>query len=126
MPNTASASFAARSRKRAPLSRRDADPSEFSATTAKNEFGRVLEMALRSGKVVITKHRAPKAVLLSLDEYEALAGSARRTLEALSVEFDTLLARLQSPRARAGMKGAFDATPAQLARAAVAGARKRA
>lgn len=39
---------------------------------AKNEFGRVLDLAEKNGAVVITKHDAPRAVLLSIDEYNAL------------------------------------------------------
>jgi hypothetical protein len=42
----------------------------------------------------------------------------------LSSEFDALLARMQTPEARAGMQAAFDATPEQLAKAAVTFARK--
>jgi len=40
-------------------------------------------------------------------------------------DFDALLAGMQTPKARAGMKAAFDATPRELGRAAVAAARKR-
>ena len=36
----------------------------FSATDAKKQFGRVLEMALQGGAIVITRHDAPKAALL--------------------------------------------------------------
>jgi prevent-host-death family protein len=97
----------------------------FTATDAKKEFGRVLEIVLRGGRVVITKHDAPKAVLLSMDEFSALTQATERTLETLSGEFDALLASLQGPKARAGMKAAFDASPRELGRAAVAAARRR-
>jgi antitoxin Phd len=97
----------------------------FTATDAKKEFGRVLEMATQGGVVVITKHDAPRAVLLSVDEFNALARAAERQLDTLSGEFDALLARMQTPKARAGMKAAFGASPKQLGRAAVAAARKR-
>src|SRR5580658_10253573 len=69
----------------------------MSATSAKNEFGRALETALRDGYVVITKHDQPKAVLVSLDEFEALSRSRNPKLDALSAEFDQLLADLQTP-----------------------------
>ena len=101
------------------------DASSVTATDAKKEFGRLLEMVLRGGVVVITRHETPKAVLLSVDEFNALARAPERTLESLSGEFDAMLARMQTPRARAGMKAAFDASPRQLGRAAVAAARKR-
>ena len=101
------------------------DPASFTATDAKKEFGRLLEMVMQGGVVVITKHEAPKAVLLSVDEFNALAHAAESKLDTLSGEFDALLARMQTPKARAGMKAAFDASPKQLGRAAVAAARKR-
>ena len=96
-----------------------------SATAAKNEFGRVLDEAVEKGAVAITRHDTPKAVLLSVDEYEALAAAGARRLEALTAEFDALYARMQTPRVRRGMKAAFDATPEEIGRAAVAEARAR-
>lgn len=101
------------------------DTASFTATEAKNEFGRALDIVSAGGLVVITRHDAPKAVLLSVDEFNALAGTADRTLNALTAEFDALLGAMQTPRARGGMKAAFDATPERLGRAAVAAARRR-
>jgi antitoxin Phd len=95
------------------------------ATDVKNEFGRVLEKVIQGGIVLITKHDQPKAVLLSVREFNALANANRIKLDTLSGEFDALLARMQTPAARAGMKAAFDASPKQLGKAAVAVARKR-
>lgn len=95
------------------------------ATDAKKEFGRLLDMVLQGGLVVITRHEAPKAVLLSLDEFNAFTEATERTLDRLSDEFDALLARMQTPKARAGMKAAFGASPKQLGRAAITAARKR-
>lgn len=97
----------------------------FKATEAKNAFGRVLDTAMRQGAVVITKHDDPKAVLLSWDEFEALAAARSLPLKALTGEFDALLARMQAPAQRKGMRAAFAATPAQLGKTAVAAARKR-
>lgn len=95
------------------------------ATDAKKEFGRVLEAVLQGGVVVITKHDAPKAVLMSVDEFDALSRAGEATLDALTGRFDALLARMQTPKARAGMKAAFDASPKQLGKAALAVARRR-
>jgi prevent-host-death family protein len=97
----------------------------ISATEAKNEFGRILEMVIQGGKVVITKHDSPKAVLISLAEFNVLSNAHRAELESLSEEFDGLLAKMQAPAARARMKAAFHATPKELGKAAVAAARKR-
>jgi len=101
------------------------EASAFTATDAKKQFARVLEMVLQGGAVVITRHDAPKAILLSVDEFNALAKTTDSTLDALSAEFDALVARMQTPRARAGMTAAFGASPKALGRAAVAAARKR-
>ena len=97
----------------------------ISATEAKNEFGRLLETVIQGGRVVITKHDSPKAVLISLGEFNALSNAHRAELETLSGEFDGFLAKMQTPAARAGMNAAFHATPKELGKAAVATARKR-
>lgn len=101
------------------------EPAPVTATAAKREFGQVLETAIRGGVVVITKHGAPKAVLISLDRFDALSRAGEVRLDTLSVQFDALIARMQTPGARAGMKTAFDASPKQLGKAAVAVARTR-
>ena len=101
------------------------EATSVTATDAKKEFGRVLERVIQGDVVVITKHDAPKAVLLPLETFNVLAGAAERKLENLSHEFDALLARMQTSKARAGMRAAFGASPKQLGKAAVAAARKR-
>jgi prevent-host-death family protein len=111
------------------LQRRRLEPMQsvaISATEAKNEFGRILERVIQGGKVVITKHNSPKAVFISMDEFNALSNAHRAALEILSGEFDRLLARMQTPAARTGMNAAFHATPKELGKAAVTAARKRA
>ena len=103
----------------------DKDRALVTATEAKNAFGRLLEKAMRGGVVVITKHDAPKAVLISLDEYTALSNASESRINRLSAEFDSLLMRMQGPKARNAMKSAFHASPRQLGKAAVLAARKR-
>jgi prevent-host-death family protein len=98
---------------------------KISATEAKNKLGEVLDSVLQGGMVLITKHETPKAVLLSMEEYGALSGATRSRLDTLNGEFDALLARMQTAKARAGRKAAFDASPKQLGKAAVDAARKR-
>ena len=97
----------------------------FTATDAKNSFGHVLDTAVGQGAVAITRRDAPKAVLLSIDEYEALVSPGERALDSLTAEFDELLAGMQTPGARKGMADAFNATPVRLGRAAAAAAKKR-
>ena len=101
------------------------DVPAVAATRLKNEFGAVLDQALRGGAVAITRHDTPRAVLISYDEFRALVKARSHDLNDLAAEYDVLLAGMQSPKARKGMEAAFNATPAQLGRAAVRAARKR-
>jgi antitoxin Phd len=95
------------------------------ATEAKTRFGPLLEAAIRGESVVITKHDTPKAVLISIAEFEAISGSRPPDLHALRREFDGLLARLQTPRSRKALQSAFEATPNERGRLAVAKRRRR-
>ncbi len=117
---------------RAPLSRgtavptartapttRSEEPTTVTATEAQNEFGRVFDTALRDQVVVITKHNAPRAVLLSIDRYNALVGASAAALDTLTSEFDALLERMQSSTARDAMQRAFNLSPKKLGAMAV-------
>ena len=95
------------------------DVPAVAATRLKNEFGAILEQALRGGAVAITRHDAPKAVLVSYDEFQSLIKARTPDLNDLRAEYDVLLARMQAPRAKKGMGTAFAASPAELGRAAV-------
>ena len=99
------------------------DVPTVAATRIKNEFGAVLEQAVRGGAVAITKHETPKAVLISYDEFQALVKARSPDLGDLAAEYDTLLASMQSPEAAKGMEGAFNASPVELGRAAVKAAK---
>ena len=101
------------------------DVPTVSATRLRNEFGTVFEQATVDGAVLITKHDAPKAVLLSYAEFEALTKSATPVLDDLSERFDALLATMQTPEAKAGVAAAFNATPQELGAAAVKAARAK-
>ena len=94
------------------------DVAPVTATRIKNEFGAVLEKVLRGGAVAITRHDAPKAVLISFEEFTALVKDRAPVLQELRAEYDTLLSGMQSPKMRAGMAAAFNATPAQLGKVA--------
>jgi prevent-host-death family protein len=95
------------------------DASSFTATAAKNEFGHVLNLVAEGRTVVITKHHTPTAVIVSYPEFQALAEASTRRWETLSADFDELLAGLQSAKSRAGLAAAFNASPAEVGRAAV-------
>ncbi len=74
--------------------------------------------------MVITKHHAPRAVLISVDKFTALQQAPQLKLDTLSAEFDALLSRMQTAVVRAGMARAFAATPERIGKAAVLAARK--
>ena len=86
----------------------------------------MLEQAIRGTTVLITKHDSPRAVLISIDHFQTLQEAPQAKLNTLTEQFDTLLERMQSPKARRGMAAAFRADNKQLGKAAVAAARKRA
>ena len=96
------------------------------ATRFKHEFGAILEDVAVHGAVTITRHDAPKAVLLSYAEFESLVKSRAPTLDHLSAQFDGLLKRMQTPSSKKGMAAAFNAAPAELGRVAVKMAQKTA
>ena len=98
----------------------DVPVTEFSATEAKNSFGRVLDTASSQGMVAITKRDRTTAVVLSLDAYQALLGRQAQPLDTLSHEFDALLQRMQHPTSRDAVMDAFNADPAALGQAAMA------
>ena len=96
------------------------DAPQYTASEAKHKFGQLLDAALREGPVAITKQRRPTAVLISLEDYRALAQADDRTLAVLSAEFDRRYAAMQAPDAAAAMQRAFDTAPARLGEFAVA------
>jgi prevent-host-death family protein len=97
----------------------------FPATLAKREFGRVLDAALQKGKVEITRHGKARAVVLSIEAYEALAQrSAASNLDALRAEWDAMFENMQTAAAQKAYSALFKATPEDLGKAAVWWARQ--
>jgi antitoxin Phd len=97
----------------------------MTSTEAQNGFGRVLDAVARGGTVLITKHNATQAVVMSVDRYEALTRAESPSLDALTAEFDAMLERMQTPEARAGIHAGLSASPAELGRLARAAAQQR-
>ena len=95
------------------------DVPSIPATRIKNEFGAALETAVRGGAVAITRHDAPKAVLISFEEFQALVKARTPALNDLTAEFDDLLSRMQTSKSRNAVAAAFAASPAKLGHAAV-------
>lgn len=107
-----------------PLTGRGQAPIRMNATKVKNQMGQVLDKVIQGEIVLITRHETPKAAVISMAEFEKLSRGPGERLSALSGKYDAMLARMQAPAARKGMKGAFDASPKQLAQAALRFARK--
>jgi prevent-host-death family protein len=101
------------------------DVTAIPASEAKNRFGAMLERTARGDAVAITKHETTTAVLISLKEFQALVATRQVSLSALDAEFDGLLAAMQTPQNRKGMKAAFAASPEALGKAAVVAVRKK-
>ncbi len=100
------------------------DIQSVSATLLKNKSGTIVEEAVRGGAVAITRHEVPRAILISVEEFTSLMDERSNRLDALSGEFDGLLAKMQKAGVKKGLAAAFNASPQTLGRAAVKAARK--
>lgn len=95
------------------------------ATALKNSTADVLDQVAARGAIAITRHDKPRAVLLSVEEFESLTELEPLDLEDLKQEYQEMFERMQGPEQRAATERAFNATPEELGAAAVAGARRR-
>ncbi|MGH8159218.1 MAG: type II toxin-antitoxin system Phd/YefM family antitoxin [Rhodanobacter sp.] len=92
----------------------------IASTDAKNNFADLVERVLTAdGPVAITRNGQPKLVMLSLPQYQRLVDAAVDPLASLESEFDALVARMQTPAARAGIDALMGAGPSELGAAAV-------
>jgi prevent-host-death family protein len=91
----------------------------YPSTQVKNQFGKIMDEALAGKAVFITSHAQPKAVLLSMAEYTALVGGARRALQMLSSEYDSMVASMQTGSAQAAITRLFAASGEELGQAAL-------
>jgi antitoxin Phd len=98
----------------------------ITATELKNATADVFEQVATKQAVAITRHEKPRAVLLSVEQYEALTGQRPDWLEQLHEEYRGMLDRMQGPEQRAASERAFNATPEELGEAAVRAAQQKA
>lgn len=96
---------------------------EISATDFKKRFGKTLEDVVHGHTVRIVRHgrRADSLVLIREDELQALRAGAISPLDALRGQFDEMLARMQTPKARKAAAGIGAASPKALGAAALRG-----
>ena len=88
------------------------------ASDLKNRFGKVIVQALKE-PVAITRRQRAEFVLLPAAQYLALQQARTAPLEALTSEFDAMVARMNTPAAKRGVAKLFAAGPAALGKAAV-------
>ncbi len=92
------------------------------ASDLKNNFGEVSAQALK-GPLAITRHQRAEFVLLPVDQYLELQQARTAPLDALTSQFDAMVARMNTPAAKRGVAKLFQASPAGLGKAAVKAAR---
>ena len=98
----------------------------ISATQLKNATADVFEKVATHRAVAITRHDKPRAVLLSVAQYEALTGQENPDwLAKLHDEYRGLLDRMQGPEQRAAAERAFNATPEELGETALWAAQQK-
>lgn len=98
----------------------------ITATELKNATADVFEQVAAKQAIAITRHEKPRAILLSVEQYEALAGQRPAWLETLHEEYRGMLERMQGPEQRAGAEKLFKATPEELGQAALWAAQQKA
>lgn len=96
------------------------------ATALKNSTADILDRVAAQGAVAITRHDKPRAVLVSIEQYERMTGGESDWLADLHEEYRGMLDKMQEPKQKAAAKRLFEATPEELGAAAVRAARRNA
>lgn len=90
----------------------------ISASDLKNKFSEVARLASRE-PLAVTRHSRREYVILTAGHYEELQQSRRAPLEGLTAEFDQLVARMTTPKAKRAAAALFSAGPKALGQAAL-------
>ena len=93
------------------------------STEAQNEVWSLIDSVKGDRVIVITRHNAPRAVLMSYDRFDALAGSDVALLSTLTKKYDAMLEKMQTPEVRSATRRVFAASPEEVRLAAIAAAR---
>lgn len=94
------------------------DLPEITASDLKNKFSEVARLTTRE-PVAVTRHNRREFVILTAGQYEDLQQSRRAPLEALAGEFDQLVAKMNTPKAKRAAASLFAAGGKALGKAAV-------
>jgi antitoxin Phd len=89
------------------------------ATRLKNEPASIIDRVAGGKAVAITRHNSTRAVIISYDDFRALAEARAPSLAALSAQFDDMLAGMQTSQSKKALASAFASTPEELGRSAV-------
>ena len=91
----------------------------FTRTALAGEIQRVSKAVQSQGEVIITSHNKPEMVLMTVERYVELQEAGRPSLNALTQEFDQLIAKMQTVEAPAGASAAFAMNGAELGQIAL-------
>lgn len=96
------------------------------ASKLKNSFKPVFQQVLKDGAVSITRNRRCEAVILSSELYDQIIAelASRDPLEMLRMDYDARFTAMQSDEAQDALQDAFDASPEELGKTAIAQAGK--
>jgi len=94
------------------------------ATALKNSIADVFDQVAAGGAIAITRHDKPRAVMLSVEAYEALKTPPLPGLDAIQAEYHEMFRQMQEPAQRAGMTRLFEATSEELGEAALKACRQ--
>jgi antitoxin Phd len=95
-----------------------ADLSEVTASVLKNKFSEVARLAA-TAPLAVSRHNRREFVILTAAQYEEFQQSRRAPLETLAAEFDQMVVRMNTPKAKRATAALFSAGPKALGQAAV-------
>lgn len=91
---------------------------EVTASVLKNKFSEIARLAARE-PVAVSRHKRREFVILTSAQYEEMRESRLAPLAALAVEFDQMVAKMNTPEARRATASLFSASGKALGKAAV-------
>jgi antitoxin Phd len=91
-----------------------------SITEFKEQAREVINRVTQRHAVAISRHNAPEAVLIPVEDYLELLALRAERLNLLAQRYDEMVRKMRTPEAAAGVDALFNATPGELGRAAVA------
>jgi hypothetical protein len=97
----------------------------FDASTVKNKFREVAAQTA-NGAVAISRYSRPELVIMTAGEYVRLEKLRRTPLDALTGQFDELVAKMQTAKSKNAVQALFEATSADLGKAALSASKANA